>query len=447
MHLSRYTSVSENSYLEKESSKTYKIYYNSSSAKSVALEERNHILVSSSSFDLLPPEVLSCLAENKFLTQKTYEEEIEDTIKYQKMEAETSDFRSFILLPTQWCNLGCDYCGQSHFRLPLSSTHRRIVKDRVLSAIRDESVREVSVGWFGAEPLVAYRAILDMSEKFIDESMSLGCRYTSHMVTNGSLLTADKIYNLVEKCRISRFDITIDGTREVHDSHRPSKNPGGSFNKIIEALKVFKEGEFSNDPTVIIRTNLDNRNFDDIKNLIGFLEDSKLNSSRFEFNIAPVYSWSNDVSKVELTPEFFSKIELEIFDELRKSGFSYNVFPDSPVGVLCSAVTKNAEVVSATGNIFSCTEYPLVPEHEKSDALTHLVDLGIPEIRPLHKFDGWLDDISKGKFLCRKCKFLPVCGGSCPKQWHSKISPCPSYKYDYQSRLDHIAIINNLEVK
>lgn len=446
MKLSRYNIISNNSYTRGGEDEHYKIYYNTLSANSIAIKTSHHEEILKGNLKEIPNDIANYLIKNKFLTDKNYDEELAAAIEFQRLNAEDPTFRSFILLPTQWCNLGCDYCGQSHFRSPLSKSHRETVRRRVLEAINTESVNAVSIGWFGGEPLVAYKAILDMSKEFISEAEGI-CNYSAHIVTNGSLLTEDKIYSLVNDCNITRFDITIDGIKETHDIHRPSKKPGGSFDKIIDALRIFKNGHFTVDPVVIIRVNLDNRNYHDIKNLVKYLYDKDLVSPRFEFNIAPIYSWSNDISSIELSQEEFSNIELDIFNDLNKYGFFYNVFPDRPMGVLCSAVTRNSEVVSATGNIFSCTEYPLVVEHEKNDSLTNLISLGIPTLRPKHQFDDWLIDIEQGNFPCNKCSFFPVCGGSCPKQWHNNVSPCPSYKYAPQKRLDHIAMLSGLSVK
>ena len=36
-------------------------------------------------------------------------------------------------------------------------------------------------------------------------------------------------------------------------------------------------------------------------------------------------------------------------------------------GPICPAVTRSAEVISSSGGIFSCTEHPLVPEHEQGE--------------------------------------------------------------------------------
>jgi uncharacterized protein len=80
-----------------------------------------------------------------------------------------------------------------------------------------------------------------------------------------------------------------------------------------------------------------------------------------------------------------------------------------------------------------------VPEAERSSALLNLSGDDLPVFRPRGEFDGWYDEVEAGASWCRKCVFFPVCGGSCPKQWHEGRPACPSFKYEASALLDLIA--------
>ena len=50
-------------------------------------------------------------------------------------------------------------------------------------------------------------------------------------------------------------------------------------------------------------------------------------------------------------------------------------------------------------------------------------------------FGNFNAEVRQGKYPCSTCRMLPVCGGSCPKQWREGIEPCPSAKQNIEQRL------------
>lgn len=74
--------------------------------------------------------------------------------------------RTFILLPTPACNMGCDYCGQIHRGRSLKALYADIVLSRISAAIQRPETDEVHVNWFGGEPLLAKDEILSMPTLF-----------------------------------------------------------------------------------------------------------------------------------------------------------------------------------------------------------------------------------------------------------------------------------------
>jgi uncharacterized protein len=47
----------------------------------------------------------------------------------------------------------------------------------------------------------------------------------------------------------------------------------------------------------------------------------------------------------------------------------------------------------------------------------------------------WYDEIPTNDSWCKSCKFLPVCGGACPKSWYEGNPACPSFKFNIDERL------------
>ncbi|WUS99974.1 radical SAM protein [Streptomyces sp. NBC_00708] len=343
------------------------------------------------------------------------------------------------LLPTSYCNMGCSYCGQEHTRGGLSRDHRDRVRDRVLRAVNAPETRSARIDWFGAEPMMGYAVIRDLAPRFVRAAAERGVSYSSVIVTNGSLLTHRKIDTLIGSCGISHFEITIDGPPEIHHTHRPLKSGRGSFWNIVNAVRSALDEPDPGSSHFTFRTNVDAHNQDDVPRYIELMAELGFGHPRVSFSIVPVHSWGNDVSAIEVSKQEFAARETQWLRLLSEHGLHAQLLPNTARKVLCPATTRSSEIISSTGNIFSCSEYPLVPEAERTLPLVHIDRAGTEPVRPEGPFDGWNDEIAKGTTWCKGCVFMPTCGGSCPKAWQEGHPPCPGYKFNVQDRLDLIA--------
>jgi uncharacterized protein len=370
--------------------------------------------------------------------------EREVVLDRQRADSRRTNRRRFVLLPTTYCNMGCTYCGQEHTRGGLSQSHRDAVIARVMHAITDPAVREVSVSWFGAEPMVGYPMVLDMSEKFVAAADQHGVTYEARMTTNGTLLTLEKLRKLHHDCRVQRFDITLDGPARIHDVHRPLKNGKRSFDRITGVVREALQQEDLQDVQFILRTNVDVLNAAWVDEYLDTMADFGFATDQVMFNLAPVYAWGNDVSALEITRAQYADYEVGWMRKMLQLGLRFIAVPNQTVGALCAAVTQSAEIISSTGNVFSCSEYPLVPQHEATGGLGQLSLLPASKPRPIGPFDDWHDSVSAGATPCHSCVFLPVCGGACPKQWREGSAACPPYKFNFEARFDLMAELNGL---
>lgn len=343
----------------------------------------------------------------------------------------------FILMPTSYCNMGCVYCGQEHVPGRMKADHRDRVRARVLRAMELPTTERVKIDWFGAEPMMGYAVIRDLAKDFTRVADERGLEYQSLMVTNGSLLNTRNLAVLIRECRVSKFGITLDGPPEIHDVHRPIKAGGGSFWKIVRTLQAFVDKPEYAHVLFELRTNVDIHNQDSMPRYIDLMADLGFGGKRnVIFSPARVRPWSNDVSAIELVKQDFAELELEWLRQMEQRGLNYMRMPNLANRTACPAVRESAELISGNGDIFSCTDHPLIPELEQQTTLGHVADAGLPVFRPEGLFDDWNDDIETGKSWCHDCVFMPTCGGMCPKLWREGYAPCPSYKFNAQGRLD-----------
>lgn len=370
--------------------------------------------------------------------------ELASVLSRQKTASDDDARLRYVLLPSSSCNMGCTYCGQQHLRQALGRDHRERVAERVLGGIARPTTQKVRISWFGGEPMMGYPIIRSLSKRFIASAAELGVDYDSSIVTNGTLLTLEKMRVLSNECQVVRYDITLDGPARIHDEHRPLKNGGKSFEHITSTLAQALDAPDLKHITIVLRTNVDVRNMQWVDEYLELITSLGFNHPRVYMNIAPVYSWGNDVSQIEVEREEFARNEMRWHRAMIRLGLRFNALPTVTIGALCAAVSQSAEIISSTGNVFSCSEYPLVPEHEATGGLGSVTSLRLLNKRPEGPLDHWHDSVARGQTPCQTCVMLPVCGGACPKQWREGNRACPPYNYGMPGRFDVIAEMNGL---
>ncbi len=343
--------------------------------------------------------------------------------------------RAFVLMPSAYCNMGCGYCGQKHVKLPQPAEHRRAVTGRILHAVREATTREVAVNWFGAEPMMGYAQILDISSVVIPECDRHDVRYSSKMVTNGALLTVDKIRRLHLDCRVRSFEITLDGPAATHDTQRPLKNGRTSFERIVTTIQRACHDDTMPDLRFTVRTNISRDNQDSHHAFAAAMRAAGLAHPKVSFYTALVRPWGNDVSDYAVSPDLVIDVERQWLQAYLANGLNARLLPIDRVTTTCVAVTRAAEVIDPTGNVHSCTEQPLVPGRERT-SLGHVTNLQTPQLRPAGAYDTWNQQLlGPTHTTCPTCSIFPICGGSCPLVWHEGQPACPSIKTTLPIRL------------
>src|SRR5690349_15424438 len=72
------------------------------------------------------------------------------------------------ILPTFGCNLGCDYCFVGKKKGAMDRERQDQIIEFVTKRFESQTFPEMSVDWFGGEPLLALPAIEYLSAAFID---------------------------------------------------------------------------------------------------------------------------------------------------------------------------------------------------------------------------------------------------------------------------------------
>jgi uncharacterized protein len=278
-------------------------------------------------------------------------------------------------MPTSYCNMACDYCGQEHFKSAVNQRRIERLAARVTAAIADPATSRVTVTWFGGEPLLALRVIRELSAEFVAAADAAGKPYAARMSTNGSLLTKATLTMLHRDCKLNSVVITIDGPQELHDRRRIKRNGIGSFHRTIAVLADVVRERSLPDLRIAIRINVDRENEDAVADLIVDLACFGLSGPQVEFQPMPVHSWGNDVSAVELEGRRYAAMETQWLALAVSLGLGFTALPTLTKNRTCTATTTSAEIIDSGGRIYSCSEHPLVPVVRDTGVLASLDDL------------------------------------------------------------------------
>ena len=312
-------------------------------------------------FDDLPEQVIRDLLAIQLLVD-TEEDELTTIISGNRRSIAEDLVYYQVVQPTAACQLGCDYCGQSHSGQRLSENHQEKFVDYVQAGLANsvKPYRTLAICWFGGEPLLALPVMRSLTPKLKAIATEYGCSYQAKLVTNGARLTSELATELVAQMNVNQIEITLDGTEDFHDTRRHRKNGKPTFSTIFANLVSVAERD---DLAVAlsVRCNVDKRNFEGVSPLIKTLAGAGL-QKRITFYTASVYSWGNDADRLSLSPAEYASLQIRWFIEQLKLGFDVGIVPQLRP-IVCMAVNPDSRLVDAFGNVFNCTEVSYVPAY------------------------------------------------------------------------------------
>ncbi|MBN1696423.1 MAG: radical SAM protein [Spirochaetales bacterium] len=146
---------------------------------------------------------------------------------------------------TNKCNFRCLHCfnrSSENDRMNDELTDKQVkyfIKDII-------KMKPFNICLCGGEPLIRFHLICDISSMLKENDIMVS------MVTNGYLLTEEKAEKLFAS-GVRRVQVSLDGAcPETHERLRVKK---GSFNKAIEAIKIFKTAGFDDVGVAFTPTN------------------------------------------------------------------------------------------------------------------------------------------------------------------------------------------------
>ena len=320
-----------------------------------------------------------------------------------------------VFMIAQDCNLACRYCygGESgtynhsgYMTKEMAEKYFRYL----LSAGKDRPFQKVA--FFGGEPLLnmdVIRHVVSLWEEL--KPLYNGRKIYFCLTTNGTLLTKE----IAEYFKEHSIGITIslDGPKEIHDSNRVFVSGKGSFDKVMENIKMLREMNipFSTRSTVTKQTNP--------KKLFSFLEKENFKTSC----ISPVdYPTVNPEKDYQLDAESFRnfsreyqrvveegcrnvlKGQSETFNSKQMSiAFSHVGQYDKQYPFTCGA-GWSIVAFGADGNIYPCQRFVGSEKY-----IIGNVSDGLAREKIVSFFRSFL----KASESCSECWAYAICKGRC----------------------------------
>jgi uncharacterized protein len=263
----------------------------------------------------------------------------------------TSARLHLVLLPTERCNFRCHYCYEKFLT---DAMERKVVRAiRNLITARGPTLRDLSISWFGGEPLLEKRTVYELAA-FVH---SLSSAYPelstrSNMTTNGSLLDQRTFLQLVE-LGVTEFQITLDGPKESHDRVRVTADGKGSFAAIWGNLIDISDTDA--DAMVILRIHYAPDTWENLTPLLEDIQCSFGDDARFKLAFKPIEQFGSPNDDRMCT---FRTPDKERIGEILRKSVAIGAMVLDPREIapnVCYASQPNSFVIRPDATLSKCT--------------------------------------------------------------------------------------------
>ncbi len=359
------------------------------------------------------------------------------------------------------CNLGCTYCFYLEKQALFSPGEQYRMSDDVLSAfithyITSQPTPVVEFVWQGGEPTLLgidfFKRVIKLQKPFAKQKT-----ITNSLQTNGTLLT-EKWCRFLKKHNFA-VGLSLDGPQEIHDRYRCDRKGKGSFDKVMQGLKLLQEHKIEYNVMACVARETARKPLDVYRFLrdqgVEFIQFSPVvermpdaRSRRHGLRLSEPASLGKDEQRTEVTPwsvipDEYGDFLIDIYEEwvrhdvgrvfVMNFEWALNAWIGNPSPVCIHAKQCGRSLaLEHNGDVYAC-DHCVYPEYRLGNILTE----ALPGLAQRSRRSGF--GVSKETALprwCRECDVLAACQGGCPKHRFAKTyygEPglhylCPGYR-------------------
>lgn len=319
-----------------------------------------------------------------------------------------------VILPTLDCNYSCWYCIQTHTPSKMSQETMERVKKHIDHMINVEKIESLTVDWFGGEPLLYIRDVIEPLSRYMSEvCRKAGIPFYNGATTNGFHLCS--LEPKIEELGFRRFHITLDGNRKHHDKVKYTDGCISTFDHVLRNIdRVLRQHE---DVRLLLRINYTHENMDE--SIVDEVSKHITPEVRNRVTIVPRRVWQESVNRS------MAHLLSDTLIKFQNAGFIAEWWNFNTDFTPCYANRKYYNAIVHDGRVMKCTATDDLHDPTKGG---HLRADGTIE---------WKDGL-ESKFLtksfenerCLSCKKLPICMGECPRNFLRGQGECKMLSID-----------------
>jgi len=311
---------------------------------------------------------------------------------------------------TNQCNLNCSYCYEKVSNVDDSlRMDFNTLKDSIKFIEQNFKLKNsMHINFFGGEPLLNFE-LMKESVTLLDEFGKRNNIFISYGITTNGTIINDEIVEFLANNNIGIL-VSIDGTKEIHDSNRVYHSGKGSYDVIVENVSKLS-------PYVKLCARVTIENYDtDLVNLYNHLTDIGFSEVAFSY-VSKIDSHitQSDYDAVKTTLSSLAEYFLNQVKE--KHLPSIKIFIDTLINLHsgsrsdmrlfpCGAA-KNYFAIDPKGDIYVCHRFGNMDNFKWGNIYE-----GFDEKKQL---DFLRDHVlcERGNGECRECWAKYFCGGAC----------------------------------
>ena len=320
---------------------------------------------------------------------------------------------TIIVKGTNGCNLACSYCSlgeKKNFRYVTKESFMDVM-DFACNLAEYRGEKGIHFILHGGEPTLIHPDVYETGIIYV-KTKHPKLNITISMQTNGYSLT-DAYIRFCKKYDIN-VGISIDGSKEIHDSERKTANGKESYKLVISSIEKLLEEDIQVSCLMVLTQNALDKNLDYLQ----YFARKKLH-----LKINPLLNYGEAAIHPELVLETgdYAKYIIRVYEEIIKSNLDVYISPIDKIisGILHDQPIRECSFHENCNRHFLCIDYKgdLYPCGKFSDidkmCIGNIADSTYEEVEQFISTHLCTRRTEKIPYKCLKCKYLNLCHGGC----------------------------------